>query len=168
MDRLAIKNKAAELLRKYRYPLLILVVGFVLMLLPGRHSGENSVQSQTEVTVEQRADITDELTKILSQIDGAGKVHVMLTVSSGETTVYRYDEDISGGESGSIRTETVIVTDSNRAQYGLVERVDPPKYQGAIVVCSGADRATVRLSIIEAVSKVTGLGSDRISVLKMK
>ena len=39
---------------------------------------------------------------------------------------------------------------------------------GAIVVCQGGDNATVRLAIIEAVSNVTGLGADKISVLKMK
>lgn len=35
------------------------------------------------------------------------------------------------------------------------------------MVCQGADNAAVRLAIVEAVSKVTGLGANRISVLKM-
>jgi len=39
---------------------------------------------------------------------------------------------------------------------------------GAVIVCQGADDPQVRLSIVDAVSKVTGLGSDKISVLKMK
>ena len=85
----------------------------------------------------------------------------MLTVEEGETTVYQYDETASG-------KTTVIITDEERAESGLVQQVIPQKYRGAIVVCQGADSASVRLSVIEAVAKVTGLGTDRISVLKMK
>ncbi len=168
MDAVAIKMKLSEFFRKYRYVLLVLAIGLVFMVFPGRKEQDNTMQTQTEVTVKSQPDITDELTKILGQIEGAGKVQVMLTVSVGQTTVYQYDEDAANGDSGSIHRDTVIVTDGNRAQSGLVERVDPPKYQGAIVVCDGADRAVVRYGIIEAVSKVTGLSTDRISVLKMK
>lgn len=168
MDTAALKMKAGEFIRKYRYVMIILVAGLILMLLPSHKEQSNAPQTQTEVTQESEPDITEQLTKILSQIAGAGKVQVMLTVSTGQTTVYQYDEDVTNGENGSIHRDTVIVTDSGRGQSGLIERVDPPKYQGAIVVCDGADSAVVRLSIIEAVSKVTGLSTDRISVLKMK
>ena len=103
-----------------------------------------------------------------SQIQGAGKVEVMLTVAFGEKTIYQTDEHISGGENVSTRVETVIVTGADRSQNGLIQQINPPVYLGAIVVCQGADRSVVRLAIVEAVSKVTGLGADRISVLKMK
>ena len=92
----------------------------------------------------------------------------MLTVAAGEKIVYQTDEDISGGENVTTRIETVIVTGTDRAQTGLIQQVNPPTYLGAIVVCQGADRPAIRLAIVEAVSKVTGLGSDKISVLKMK
>ena len=168
MDTAAIKMKAADFLGKYRYIILILVIGLIFMVLPVSNKQDSTEQTQTEVTTQSKPDITEELTNILSQIDGAGKVQVMLTVSVGQTTVYQYDEDIANGDSGSVRRDTVIITDSDRGQIGLVQRVDPPKYQGAIVVCDGAGSAAVRYSIIEAVSKVTGLSTDRISVLKMK
>ena len=89
----------------------------------------------------------------------------MLTVKTGETIVYQNDEDISGG---SIRQDTVIITDGDRVQSGLVQHIVAPEYRGAIVVCEGADKPEVRLHIIEAVASVTGLGTDKISVLKMK
>ena len=168
MDTVAVKKKLAEFIRKYRCVVLVLAIGLVFMIFPGRKEQDKTMQTQTEVTEKSQPDITDELTKILSQIEGAGKVQVMLTVSVGQTTVYQFDEDVAHGDSGSIHRDTVIITDGNRAQSGLIERVDPPKYQGAIVVCDGADRTAVRYSMIEAVSKVTGLSTDRISVLKMK
>ena len=39
---------------------------------------------------------------------------------------------------------------------------------GAVVVCQGADQPAVRLDVTNAVAAYTGLGSDKISVIKMK
>ena len=39
---------------------------------------------------------------------------------------------------------------------------------GAVVVCDGADSAVVRLEVTDAVMAYTGLGGDKISVMKMK
>ena len=88
---------------------------------------------------------------------------------SGPETIYQTNEEtpLQGG-TGTQRRETVLVTDSQRNQSGLILRQTEPKYRGAIILCQGADSATVRLSIVDAVSKVTGLPSHCISVLKMK
>ena len=50
----------------------------------------------------------------------------------------------------------------------MITQVIPASYMGAIVVCQGGDRPSVKLAIVKAVSDVTGLTSDKISVLKMK
>lgn len=39
---------------------------------------------------------------------------------------------------------------------------------GAVIVCSGADDARVRLDVTNAVAAYTGLGSDKITVMTMK
>ena len=39
---------------------------------------------------------------------------------------------------------------------------------GVVVVCEGADRAAVKLAVTEAVASLTGLGSGKIAVVKMK
>ena len=41
-----------------------------------------------------------------------------------------------------------------------------PTYRGALVVCQGGDRADVKLAVTEAVSALTGLSSDRVTVAK--
>ena len=43
-----------------------------------------------------------------------------------------------------------------------------PKFSGAIVVCDGADKASVKLMVLSAVSAATGLSSEKISVLPGK
>ncbi len=153
-----LKDRILSWLKRNKFVFLILAVGIAFMLIPSRE--EVTEESEpTQATVQRN--ISEELAQILSQIKGAGKVQVMLTVKTGRTTVYQFDQDSNG-------QNTVIITNADRAQEGLIQRTDPPQYLGAIVVCTGADSAAVRLSIIEAVSKVTGLGTDRISVLKMK
>lgn len=159
-------SKASHWIMKYRYVVIVLIIGLLLMVIPFGEKKQEQTKVNTKITEQQ--DVAAELTTILSQIKGAGKVTVMLTVKTGKTTVYQSDEDFSGGESGSIRQDTVIVTDENRVQSGLVQQELAPEYRGAIIVCEGADKPEVRLHIIEAVASVTGLGTDKISVLKMK
>lgn len=167
MDITAIGTKILEFLKKYRFVILVLVIGIVLMILPTDREEET-----TQTVLEQSKgfdDPVEELTQILSQIRGAGKVQILLTKSAGEKIIYQTDQDQdSSEENSSLRLETVIVTDSERTDQGLIQQILAPEYRGAIVVCQGADDAAVRLAIVEAVADVTGLGTDRISVLKMK
>lgn len=158
-------KKIPKLLEKYKYALLIVLLGLCLLAIPGK-------KAALAPDVTEAAAVSDttqaELETILATIQGAGKVRVMLTEAVGRQTIYQTDEDIDTGESSrSVRRDTVIVSESARGESALVAQVNPPQYLGALVVCQGADSAAVRLAIVEAVSKVTGLGANRISVLKM-
>lgn len=161
-------DKAITLIKKYKFVVLVLMVGIVLMLLPTT-SGKTASETPTTQSESQFNDPTEQLQNLLSQIKGAGKVRLMLTLDGGEQYIYHTDrEESANGESTNIRVETVILTDSNRAQSGLIQQIKAPVYRGAVVVCQGADDPTVKLAIMEAVKNMTGLGFDRISVLKMK
>lgn len=165
MDWIALRKKAAGLGGKYRYVLLILLVGVCLMLIPDLSSGRESTEP-VSIVQETVPSLEQQLEQLLSQVKGAGKVSVMLTVENGEYTHYQTNDTYNG--TAPQRQDTVLVTDKDRAQSGLVQRIDPPTYRGALVVCQGADSPAVRLAIVEAVAKVTGLDSSRISILKMK
>lgn len=161
MDLKALKGKAIQWIGKYKYLALILVVGIGLMLIPNGTKTSRQA-TQNVLTATPTVSISEELEEILSNIQGAGKVKVMLTVKSSEQTIYQTDTPSID------RQDTVIITDEQRAQSGLVQQIISPTYRGAIVLCQGADNASVCLAIKEAVSKVTGLDSSEISVLKMK
>lgn len=163
-------SKIANAMKKYRYAILVLALGIVLMLIPA-HSSQTQIQDTTPSATDGAGnwDITGELTRILSQIQGVGNVKVMLTVATGEQTIYQVDENTSIQDTGSnIQKETVIITGSDRQEQPVISFVKPPTYLGAIIVCQGADQPAVKLAILDAVSKITGLGSDKISVVKMK
>ena len=159
--------KAGEVLKKYRYAAIVIVAGIFLMLLP---IGEASASEETAPNQREVSDSMEErLCAILSQIRGAGRVQVMLTIAQGEETVYQFDQDLTTDEGGSSsQKDTVTVTDKDRGQSGLITQVNPPRYQGALIVCQGADDPAVRLAISEAVSGLTGLGTDKIAMAKMK
>jgi len=161
-----IKGKLSEFIKKYKYAFLILLLGITLMLLPTKK--EPSAENQLTITRHEMEEPDDEqrLKQILMQIKGAGKVEIMLTYSVGEEIIYQTDSQKSG--ESSQRSDTVVINDANRLESGLIRQVNPAVYMGAIVVCQGADNASVHLAIVDAVSKVTGLRSDQISVLKMK
>ena len=168
MDIRKYAEKLPGVLKKYKYALLVLAIGLVLMAIPSKKATQQA-QPQSTTVKTQTVDPSKELEKILAQINGVGKVQVLLTVKAGESTVYQTDEDITTSENGSsVRKETVIITDSQRNEQPLVVQVLPPEYLGAVIVCQGAENAQVRLAVVEAVCNATGLGADKIAVLKMK
>lgn len=162
MDGIAVTEKAMEFLKKYRYVALVLLAGVILMALPEKKPQD---PSPTAVQEETEPDLQESLEEILTQLAGAGKVRVLLAKASGEETIYQTDRD-SGSE--DLRTDTVVISGADREEYGLVRQINPPEFLGAIVVCQGADNASVKLAIVEAVANATGLSTDKISVLKMK
>ena len=168
MDVIKLKSSISNWINKYKYVWVILLIGILLMLMPEKPKEESSqikeqTEQQTEISVETK------LEDILRHLKGAGEVKVMLTVSKGEQIIYQTDSTYTQGENTTdTRTQTILVTDSQRNETGLVRQKNPPIYQGAIILAEGADRPTVKLAIVEAVADVTGLGADRISVLKMK
>ena len=162
-------GKLQGIVGKYRYAALVLVVGIVLLLLPGKSRQNSQPVDVSKPANNQQLLEIEALTEILQSIHGAGKVQVLLSVASGEKTIYQTNRDTSvSGDHTDTKIETVIVTDSQRNEAGLIQQVNPPTYLGAIVVCQGADSAAVRLAITQAVARITGLGSDNICVLKMK
>ena len=160
-------DKISSFLNKYKYAALILLIGLALMLIP-----KTSSRSVTEAkTYQETSEVGFEakLASILSKIEGAGEVQVILTQLKGEEILYQTNDDHSeNGDSISKRIDTVTVTDAERNETGLVKQVIPATYKGAIILCQGADSPSVKYEIINAVSKLIGIGTNCISVLKMK
>ena len=160
-------EKFVNLFKQYRYGFLILLLGVGLMLLPTGDGAKQEAPSTTEIS--EPVSLEDRLAQILSRMEGVGKTEVMLTWEVGEQTLYETKEDsLISDTSEQFRREPVIITDSTRQEQGLIQQVISPVYRGAIIVCQGGGSPAVKLAIVEAVSDVTGLSADKITVLKMK
>lgn len=159
------KVRWSELWKKYKFVLLVVLVGIILMLLP--------VSSQTKETEENKSQIPQEsfdlaameqrMEEVLGKIDGVGKLRLMLTLQNG--TRLTLAEDTQRDQDRTQR-ETVTLNRGSGNQEIVITNRFYPVYQGAVVVCQGADSSAVRLAITETVQALTGLPSDRIRVAK--
>ena len=166
-------KKAMTALEKYKFVLLVLLAGLLLLLLPlpsgggeTAHAGESEQAAATDFSVDE---LEEKLEATLFRIDGAGEVTVALTLRSGARQVLAQDVTVSDreGSSGEERTTVVISGGSGREEAVALQEL-APQFQGAVVVCPGGDDPTVRLKLAEAVADLTGLGADRISICKGK
>lgn len=163
------KQKIRKLLTKagtYKYAAMVLLLGVTLMLMPQKE--KQQIEPPAE-QIKEETSLEERLETVLSQMDGVGKAKVLLTLATG--TSYQYQTDVrtyTKQEDTEVQKETVLASDGAGKQSPIAVRTTYPTYQGALVLCQGADSATVRLDVIDAVSDLTGLGSDKISVIKMK
>ena len=157
-----------DTLKKYKFVALILLVGLGLMLLP---SGEKDKAAEGESGTENfsLAETERRLEALLKNVQGVGQVNVMLTLKSGSTLELAEDSSTSLRESETKKeSDVVTVSRGSGVEEVVVTYERYPSFQGAVVVCEGGGNSAVRLSVIEAVSVLTGLGSDKITVVQWK
>ena len=153
-----------KLLSRYQYVLLVLAAGVLLLLLP-LGGGEEDERAQNPAQLQEEFDLEafeNRLAGALSQIQGAGEAQVVLTLKSGSRQVLA--QDTQRGADGDSSSATVTLGRGSGSQEVVPLQTFTPDFRGALVICPGAGEARVRLRLTEAVSAVTGLGSDRISI----
>lgn len=165
-----LREKLGPLLRRWRIPLLFLALGAAILVLTapsGNHTETPAVQTTDDA--QYLAQMEDSLRTILSRIEGVGKVELMLSLESGREQLYQTDRRSTDGDiSRTQEVTTVFETASGAQKSAVVARTRYPVFLGAVVVCQGGGNAGVRLAVVQAVSSLTGLGSDKITVIKMK
>lgn len=161
-------KKLGGSLVKYKYLLIIAAVGIALLLMPP--FGGQSEQKQSPASTELSFDLTALETKLaaaISEMDGAGRSTVALTVKAGARQVLAQDVTKSQKDGGSDESRsTVVVASGTGLQTAVALQQICPQFQGALVVCQGADQPVLQLQIAQAVSALTGLGADKISICK--
>ena len=165
------KEKLISYVKKYRYVALVVLAGVVLMLLPSG-KGEQQTSSDQPVNVSEAyslAETEKRLEQLLGRIRGVGQVQVMLTLKNGPELELAEDADDTDRD-GELRRQREPVTLNRGSGYEdvVVTEQTYPVYQGAVVVCQGAGDSGVNLAVIQAVSVLTGLGSDKITVVQWK
>ncbi len=135
-------------------------------------------QNEDTMTLVATVDENEEkLKNILSLINGAGEVNVMISYSNETekipmtdmktTTTVINEKDSGGGERKTEETsveESIIYEESNNTKQPVIKQKILPEMIGVIVVAEGARSATVRENIINAVEAVLEVPSHRIQV----
>ena len=149
-------------LRRYQYVLLVIAVGAVLLLLPTGGRDSPQPEEREEGASFDLEAFEEKLAQTLSRIEGAGETRVVLTLDGSSRQILARNQDREG-DGGSSNTVVTVGKGSGQQEVVPLQTV-APQFRGALIVCPGGGSATTRLKLIEAVSALTGLGSDKISV----
>lgn len=150
------------LLEKQNRTRLAVVLGGAAMLLlllsellPAKPS-EIPAASASQASA-YREQLEAQLQDLIGQIDGAGATTVMVTLETGEETVYATDT-----QSGQTQSqETHVLLDDGTA---LAQTVYYPQVCGVAVVCDGGGDVRVAARITELVRALLDISSTRICV----
>ncbi len=133
------------------------------MVAAGGH--KKSVPSvNTDVKQSAAEDDESRLEAILSQIDGAGEVSVMITYYSSTEKNIAYETKTASREDKSEESEDrkAVMTDG----MPMVVKEVYPKVKGVIVTAQGAGNTTVKSAISEAVAAALDVPVHRICIYK--
>lgn len=150
------------LLEKQNRTRLAVVLGGAAMLLlllsellPAKPS-ESPAASVSQASA-YREQLEAQLQDLIGQIDGAGATTVMVTLETGEETIYATDT-----QSGQTQSqETHVLLDDGTA---LAQTVYYPQVCGVAVVCDGGGDVRVAARITELVRALLDISSTRICV----
>lgn len=165
--------------------LLIIVIASINFIWKDDKKSKKSTQDAVLAEYSSSEKINDgfsdnlekKLEDILSKINGVGDVKVLITYAetSKINPVYNEnyeesiteEEDTSGGKrtvSSSSNQKEVISSEKNEI---VTMSVTSPQIQGAVIIAKGAENASVKSSIIQAVEAATGLSTYKIQVFEM-
>ena len=186
------KEFLAKLRKIKREQWLIYLLGAALLAVilipaPGGESGkETKSASQTVQTAAketgQTAQLEEQLTWALSQVEGVGEVEVMITLESTGTKVVEKDHPASstsseqtqegGGTQNSTSADTdettVYEKNADGAQTPYVISETLPQIRGVLVVAQGGSDPVIIRQIQEAVMALFHIDVNKIKVKKMK
>lgn len=142
---------------------------------------KNQTIQEKESQVVEQNELEQKLETILSKIEGAGNVEVLITYSQSSELVPVYNESSTvstteeSDQQGGTRkieentTQKEVIYEENSGQKELVtQKVINPKVEGAIILAEGAEDSTVKTNIVQAVEAVTGIATHKIQVFTSK
>ncbi len=163
-------NDILARLKKDKKALLTVVIGItgmVLVLLSELPSLENNEKAEKGNDSYINSGLEQETERLISEIEGAGRVSVMLTYDCSEETVWAKDsEQQMKTDSKEAYDERHIIIDSQNGETGLAVKVLYPRVRGVAVVCTGGDDPVVKSEIKALVSALFDIGSNRISIAR--
>lgn len=122
----------------------------------------------------------ERLEEVLEQMEGVGKVKVMITVSDAGEYVVEKDRvsenttttetDSTGGKRSILEMgeeEETIYVKTGEETYPYIQKQKMPTVEGVVVVAEGGNQSRVAANISESVKALLPVEAHRIKVVKM-
>lgn len=142
-------------------------------------SGSSNKQAKTMKDYEEQYE--SELKDALEQIDGVGKVKIVVNVGSTESKVYEKnttmqnqtttETDQNGGErkvDDLSQDEKLVIVRNGENETPIVTETKKPNLVGVLVVAEGAKNITIQRWIKEAVARTLDVPDYKVTVLPKK
>lgn len=132
--------------------------------------GKKDTSPSVTVTDEQaqlqayRQQLASEIAALCAEVQGVGRVQVMVTLSGGYE--YVYAQDVESKTSGDSYTweESYVIIGSGSAQSPLLLLKKQPEVAGVGIVCQGGADPAVQNELVALVSAAFGIGTNKIHV----
>lgn len=169
---------------------LMIVAGIMLLVVsfPQKNTTEQKATKKVESVSETDEldayieNMEERLTNVLEQVEGIGKVQVMITAKSSKEQIVLKDTPYSRSETeetdsqGGTRDSTQIESQENtvleEAEDGsknpYITMEMQPEIEGVVVIAKGAETNKIIAEINEAVTALFSVPSHKIKVMKMK
>ena len=184
--------RAGEKLPKKNQLVLILLAGVLLIVIvfpvpdPSESTDRQSEGIQETMTAGSRDNgdyeqyLEEKTARVLEDVEGVGKVTVMITLKSDGQKIIEKDqssssqtteeEDSSGGtrsvEDQSSDKTSIYEQTADGSSTPYVSKELAPEVEGVVVIAEGGDNAVVAQNITEAVQALFGVEAQKIKIMK--
>ncbi|MDD3394084.1 MAG: hypothetical protein EOM28_03505 [Clostridia bacterium] len=164
--------------------LLALLIGVLLLVLgktffPTEEKAEEINTEQKTAAVQNLSEqgMEGRMAEILSKIQGAGQVDVMLTFRISTESVLAQEEKTeesrsqeNGKTNENLQKETTVVMteDGNGKTSPVILTEHSPQVEGVVIVAEGGDNAVVCNALSNAAQALLDVPAHKIAILKMK
>ena len=167
--------------KKYTAVIFVIIVAICILVFSGGGKNKKEALAEPEkgddIKIEEYAEKTEKrLKNVLSEINGAGEVEVMVSFENmNEKVLAKNNKNKSGTDTeegkkteSTDREESVFIFGSGSAEQPFILKEKIPVPSGVLVVASGAGDEKIRNEIYEAVKALYGVPAHRVKVTQLK
>ena len=151
--------------KKVQYFIIAILFVLLIIILFFFNKTDNKDTSENSYSIENYINsLENKLSNVLSQVEGAGKVEVVISVDSGMENVLATEKIIKDTQYGEESVETPIIVNGNT----VIIKELYPKIKGVLIVSEGAKNINVMRRIQEATVSLLDIDLNQIEILTMK
>ncbi len=152
-----------SVLKKIKTEYLILAAVFIvaiIILIGAITPAKTQTASSASAVDDYVVTLEKKLKNCLSEVKGAGKVDVIISVASSMQTVFATETTVTN----SVKKETTVTVGGKP----VVLKETYPEISGVLIVAEGADNIAVKVDLLNACEVFLSVTEDKIKILSMK
>ena len=158
-----IKNKKNVLIVSLGFIGIFLI--FISEIVPERE--KEIIKTPSDLPSGFELELEKRLEEAVSQISGAGKTDITITLDSSKEYFYAKNSSENIDDSETEKESELVILEGAEGEEPIVLKTDEAKIRGVLVVCEGGNDPLVCEKILEAICALLDIPSNKVSVAKM-